>query len=65
MKIVLIVTSWKDSRHEDTRRDDLANGLFEPGQTFSGNIHLEVEDEKALRQAIADGYYPEFVINRP
>lgn len=65
MRIVMVVKSWRDSELVETRRDDIQEGMFEPGAFFEGEFFLEPEDEKALREALQGGYYPEVIINRP
>ncbi len=65
MRIVIVVKNWRDSNLEQTRRDNLNEGLFEPGAYFEGEFFLEPEDEKVLREALRSGYYPEVILNRP
>lgn len=65
MRIILVFKHWRDSELQATRRDDIQEGLFEPGSYFEGEFFLEPEDEKALTEALRTGYYPEIIINRP
>jgi hypothetical protein len=65
MRIVLVMKNWRDSQLQAVRRDDISEGTFEPGAFFEGEIFLEPEDERELRAALLEGFYPEAIINRP
>jgi hypothetical protein len=65
MRVILVMKNWRDSNLDETRRDDINEGLFEPGAYFEGEFFLEPEDERAMREALQSGYYPEVILNRP
>ncbi len=64
--IKLVLTDWlKDGASVYNSSPELSSGVFHCGTTFDGAIVLETADqEDELRQALADGYQPVFVVGR-
>lgn len=64
VQVDLVLTDWlKDGRSVYHDADvDVTNGVFHAGSTFDGAIVMTAEQEQELRQALADGYEPVFVM---
>lgn len=64
VQVKLVLTDWrKDGRSVYNSRHELSNGVFHGGTTFDGGIVVETADEEdELRQALAEGYEPVFVV---
>lgn len=63
MEADLIFLDWKlKGKSVYGKVPELSAGSFHSGSTFKIQIRLNPELEKELRQAIANGYTPEFML---
>lgn len=65
LEVKFVLTDWqKDDKSVYHDADvGVSNGVFHAGSTFGGVINIETtEQADELRQALADGYRPVFVM---
>ncbi len=63
MKIKLVFDDWRKegkSVYHTSEGIALSNHGFHSGSTWDAAIHLDAWEEKELRKAIEEGYYPVF-----
>ncbi len=62
MKINLVFHDWMygGKKMNNFKGIELSMRDFHGGSTFKGEIHLDEEQEKELRQVIKQGYQPVF-----
>ena len=64
MNIKLIFDDWKKnfvSIYDTEKGMELSSGVFHSGTTFDATIILNEENERQLRDALANGYKPYFL----
>jgi len=66
MKVKLVFSDWKkngQSVYGEKAGIILSIGDLHSGSTFEATIDLPYEEELRIKQALKEGYYPEFYVS--